>query len=89
VLSISQDNGNFWTTLLTLEDEGVLQDFASIPPADTQVRIESRAEFSYPAVIPLGSGVAVAYTWKRKRMAFVELMASAIERSASSRERQL
>jgi predicted neuraminidase len=80
VLSISRDNGLSWNRLLTLEDEEVPPDFAGVSPADTGIRIDSRAEFSYPAVIPLGSGVAVAYTWKRKRMAFVKLTALEIER---------
>jgi predicted neuraminidase len=31
---------------------------------------DEAAEFSYPAVIPLANGVAVAYTWKRERIRF-------------------
>lgn len=63
VLSISQDNGLSWKTLLTLEHEETSQNLA---------------EFSYPAVIPSGLGIALAYTWKRKRIAFVELTASSL-----------
>ena len=79
VLSISRDNGLSWQHLLTLEDEAVPPDFAGVSAADTGIRIDSRAEFSYPAVIPFEAGVAVAYTWKRKRMAFVKLTDVEIE----------
>ena len=73
VLSVSQDDGASWETSVVLEDEGVSLDFSGVTPADTGIEIDSRAEFSYPAVVPRGSGVAVAYTWKRRRIAFIQL----------------
>ncbi|HWT24622.1 MAG TPA: sialidase family protein [Solirubrobacteraceae bacterium] len=73
VLSISRDDGASWEASVVLEDEGVPRDFSGVTPADTGIAIDSRAEFSYPAVVPYGSGVAVAYTWKRTRIAFVRL----------------
>lgn len=73
VLSTSRDNGVSWEQAVVLEDEGVPPDFAGVNPADTGIEIDSRAEFSYPAVVTSGSGVAVAYTWKRRRIAYIEL----------------
>jgi predicted neuraminidase len=73
VLSISRDDGTSWESSVVLEDEGVPRDFSGVTPADTGIGIDSRAEFSYPAVVRCGSGVAVAYTWKRTRIAFVQL----------------
>jgi predicted neuraminidase len=76
VLSISQDNGFSWETLLTMEHEGASQS-AGASTGVSGVHTGSSAEFSYPSVIPSGSGVALAYTWKRKRIAFVEMVTSA------------
>jgi predicted neuraminidase len=73
VLSTSRDDGESWRQAVVLEDEGVPPDFAGVTPADTGIEIDSRAEFSYPAVIAREDGVAVAYTWKRRRIAFIEL----------------
>jgi predicted neuraminidase len=73
VLSMSYDNGITWQQAAMLEDEGVPPDFTGVSPADRGIEIDSRAEFSYPAVVPRGSGVAVAYTWKRRRIAYIEL----------------
>jgi predicted neuraminidase len=73
VLSTSYDNGVSWQQAVVLEDENAPADDAGVTPADTGIEIDSRAEFSYPAVVPRGSGVAVAYTWKRRRIAYIEI----------------
>jgi predicted neuraminidase len=73
VVSTSRDNGASWERTIVLEDESLPSDFTGVSPADTGIEIDSRAEFSYPAVEARGSGVAVAYTWKRRRIAFVQL----------------
>lgn len=34
---------------------------------------DEEGEFSYPAVIPLGDGVAIAYTWRRERITYATI----------------
>jgi predicted neuraminidase len=42
-----------------------------------RIDIETAAgEFSYPALIPDGDGLALAYTWNRRRIAFLRLAAT-------------
>jgi predicted neuraminidase len=78
VLSTSWDDGASWEQAVVLEDEGVPPDFAGVTPADTGIEIDSRAEFSYPAVVAVNDGVAVAYTWKRRRIAYIEVKGEAL-----------
>jgi predicted neuraminidase len=73
VLSVSRDEGTSWRRAILLEDEGLPDDFGGVTPADTGIEIDSRAEFSYPAVVATEAGVAVAYTWKRRQIAFIEI----------------
>jgi len=41
-------------------------------------------EFSYPAIVPDAEGLALAYTWNRRRIAFVRLTRDAIDAAATS-----
>lgn len=73
IASVSNDNGQSWETLTVLEDESVPVDFAGYSPSEAGVVADGRAEFSYPAVVAHGAGIALTYTWKRKRIAYAEV----------------
>lgn len=51
-LAVSHDNGDTWDVIAHLEDD----------PIDT------RHEYSYPALIQTKNGVAASYTWRRERV---------------------
>ena len=51
-LALSCDNGLSWTLVAHLEDDP----------------IETKHEYSYPAIIRTKSGIAISYTWRRERV---------------------
>jgi len=51
-LALSQDNGVTWTIVAHLEDDP----------------IETKREYSYPAIIRTRDGVVISYTWRRERV---------------------
>ena len=69
VIAFSRDNGANWTDALVLEDED--------PPIDEQRVQLDRAhranEFSYPAIVAVGTRLLVSYTWKRERICCREI----------------
>ncbi|NDL61070.1 sialidase family protein [Phytoactinopolyspora mesophila] len=71
VVSISADDGHTWRRVRTLEDAPAPTH--QIVGEPTGVVTDGVAEFSYPAVIPYGGGVAVVYTWQRRGIAFAHL----------------
>lgn len=73
IASLSSDNGHTWRSVATLEDEGAFSAPAGLTPSDTGVRPHGDVEFSYPAVIAQRSGVALTYTWKRRRIVYATI----------------
>lgn len=53
-------------------------------PARLDVETEP-GEFSYPALVPDGDGLALAWTWNRRRIAFARLAADALPGPARAR----
>lgn len=51
-LALSCDNGLSWTIIAHLEDDP----------------IETKHEYSYPAIIRTQTGIAISYTWRRERV---------------------
>jgi predicted neuraminidase len=72
VVSRSTDGGTTWSEWLTLEasspDEG-----EGYRPADSGVRTNGANEFSYPCLVATPRGLAVTYTWQRRRIVLAAL----------------
>lgn len=67
VIASSHDNGTAWNRIAVVEDED------RDPSGEERVQLERAHrpnEFSYPALISHGEGLALTYTWKRERIAF-------------------
>ena len=69
IVSLSEDNGQTWPFTHILEDE------------DGHGELASDCEFSYPAAVTSPEGVSIAYTWKRRNIAFVRLSVEHIKGS--------
>lgn len=72
VVSRSTDGGTTWSRWLTLESSSA-SDGEGYRPADSGVRTTGANEFSYPCLVGTPGGLAVTYTWQRRRIALAVL----------------
>lgn len=69
-LAVSPDNGETWRDIAHLEpgsDEGKPEGgFDKLIRGDANAKAAANHEYSYPAIVGTGLGIAVSYTWRRQ-----------------------
>jgi len=78
VVSLSEDNGLNWRTVLTLED-CPRNALGGLTPGEEGVRASGEGEFSYPTVTVAGDELFVSYTWQRRAIVVAAVRLAEIE----------
>ncbi|RKN26140.1 sialidase family protein [Micromonospora musae] len=76
LISSSTDDGTTWEPWVTLEESRDHAGDETYQPADAGVTTTGANEFSYPCLVRTRGGLAVTYTWQRRRIALALLTPS-------------